>query len=75
MKALIVYVLLVCAGDGVAALVGTVIEKNISSTFSLIFFLLMFFANFVICWLATILIMDGTLKKRNSELPPLPGRA
>jgi hypothetical protein len=75
MKALIIYVLLVSVGAVVAGLIGWVIEKNISATASLIAFLLMFFANFGVCWMATILIMDGTLKNWAGEHPPLPKSA
>ncbi len=74
MKALIIYVLLVCAGTVAAGLIGIVIEKNISPTVSLIVFLPLFFANFVGSWMATILVMDGTLKNWGGEHPPLPER-
>ena len=49
----------------------TMIEKEFSSTLSLIVFLAMFFANFAISWLAVILVMDGSLRDaqgRQSQL-------
>ena len=75
MKALIIYVLLVLAGALLAGFIGSVIETNYSSTLGLIVFLTMFFANFAICWMLTVLIMDGTLKNWSGERPALPKRA
>ena len=62
MKALIIYVTLVIAGAALSAFVGYQIETRVSSALSLIVFLSMFFANFAVCWILTILIMDGSLK-------------
>ena len=61
MKALILYTLFVVAGAVVSALVGMFIEREFSDTLGLIVFLFMFFANFAVCWILTILAMDGTL--------------
>lgn len=63
MKALIIYVVLVIAGALAAGFIGLWIENTYSSGLALIVFLSMFFANFAICWIITILIMDGTLKR------------
>lgn len=63
MKALIIYVVLVVAGAVVAAFIGLAIENTYSSTLGLIVFLAMFFANFGICWILTILVIDRTLKQ------------
>ena len=63
MKALIIYVVLVIAGALAAGFIGLYLENTVSSSLALIVFLSMFFANFAICWIITILIMDGTLKK------------
>jgi hypothetical protein len=71
MKALILYVLFVIIGALVATGIGYWIEKEFSSTLSLVVFLAMFFANFAISWLAVILVMDGSLKDaqgRQSQL-------
>jgi hypothetical protein len=42
--------------------IGYYIEKEFSSTASLVVFLGLFFANFVVSWLAVILAMDGSFK-------------
>jgi hypothetical protein len=71
MKALILYVLFVIIGALVATGIGYWVEKEFSSTLSLIVFLAMFFANFGVSWLAVILVMDGSLKDaqgRQSQL-------
>lgn len=64
MKALIVYVLLVVTGAFVAGFIGLWVERNFGATTSLIVFLSMFFANFAVSWILTILVMDGTLRAR-----------
>jgi hypothetical protein len=71
MKALILYVVFVIIGALVATGIGYWIEKEFSSTLSLIVFLALFFANFGISWLAVILVMDGSLRDaqgRQSQL-------
>jgi hypothetical protein len=62
MKALILYVVFVATGGLVAGLIGYLVEIEVSSAASLIVFLALFFANFVVSWIAVILIMDGSLK-------------
>jgi hypothetical protein len=62
MKALIRYVVFVATGGLVAGLIGYLVEIEVSSAASLIVFLALFFANFVVSWIAVILIMDGSLK-------------
>jgi hypothetical protein len=62
MKALILYVVFVLIGALIATGIGYWIEKEFSSTLSLIVFLAMFFANFAISWLAVVMVMDGSLK-------------
>jgi hypothetical protein len=62
MKALILYVLFVVIGASIAVGIGYVVEREVSSTASLIVFLALFFANFAVSWIAVILVMDGTLK-------------
>jgi hypothetical protein len=71
MKALIMYVVFVIIGALVATGIGYWIEKEFSSTLSLIVFLALFFANFGVSWLAVILVMDGSLRDaqgRQSQL-------
>ena len=62
MKALILYVLFVIIGALVATGVGYWIEREFSSTLSLVVFLALFFANFAVSWIAVILVIDGSLK-------------
>lgn len=62
MKALIVYVGFVVAGAAIAAAIGYFVEKETSPAVSLIVFLALFFANFAASWIATIFVMDGSLK-------------
>jgi hypothetical protein len=61
MKALILYVLFVMIGAATAVGIGYTVEKEISSTASLIVFLALFFANFAVSWIAVIFVMDGSL--------------
>jgi hypothetical protein len=62
MKALILYVVFVIIGGLISVGIGYSVEKEVSSAASLIVFLALFFSNFVVSWLAVILIMDGSLK-------------
>jgi hypothetical protein len=61
MKALILYVLFVMIGAAIAVGIGYTVEKEVSSTASLIVFLALFFANFAVSWIAVIFVMDGSL--------------
>jgi hypothetical protein len=62
MKALILYALFVAAGAVASALIGLFVEREVSTVISLIVFLALFFSNFVISWLAVVLVMDGSFK-------------
>jgi hypothetical protein len=62
MKALILYVVFVVIGALIASGIGYYVEIEFSSAASLVVFLALFFANFVVSWIAVILVMDGTLK-------------
>jgi hypothetical protein len=62
MKALILYVVFVAIGGVISAGIGYYVEKEFSSTASLIVFLTLFFSNFAVSWIAVILAMDGSLK-------------
>jgi hypothetical protein len=61
MKALILYVVFVVIGASIAVAVGYLTEIEVSSAASLAVFLALFFANFVMAWIAVILVMDGSL--------------
>jgi hypothetical protein len=62
MKALVMYVVFVIIGALVATGIGYWVEREFSSTLSLVVFLALFFANFGISWIAVILVIDGSLK-------------
>jgi hypothetical protein len=62
MKALILYVVFVTIGSLLSLAIGYFVETEVSSTASLIVFLALFFANFIVSWIAVILVMDGSLK-------------
>ena len=62
MKALILYVAFVMIGALIATGIGLLIEREVSSAVSLIVFLTLFFANFVVSWVIVILVMDGSLR-------------
>jgi len=62
MKALILYVVFVTIGGLLSVAIGYVVEIEVSSATSLIVFLALFFTNFVVSWIAVILVMDGSLK-------------
>jgi hypothetical protein len=62
MKALILYIVFVVVGAIVAGGIGLLVERQVSSTASLIVFLALFFANFAASWIAVIFVMDGSLK-------------
>jgi hypothetical protein len=62
MKALALYVLFVVIGAAISVAIGLYIEKQFSTTASLVVFLALFFANFGTSWIAVIFVMDGNLK-------------
>jgi type III secretory pathway component EscU len=62
MKALILYVVFVVIGAAIATGLGYLTEIEFSSTASLIVFLALFFSNFVVSWIAVILVMDGSFQ-------------
>jgi hypothetical protein len=62
MKALVLYSVFVAIGAFASAAVGFYVETEVSATLSLVVFLCLFFANFVVSWLAVVLVMDGSLK-------------
>ena len=62
MKALILYVIFVAIGGAIAVGLGYFTEIEFSSTASLVVFLALFFSNFVVSWIAVILVMDGSFK-------------
>jgi hypothetical protein len=67
MKALVLYVFFVIIGALLAGAIGYYTEREVSATASLIVFLVLFFANFVVSWIVVILIMDGSLKDAHGQ--------
>jgi hypothetical protein len=67
MKALVLYVLFVLIGGLISVGVGYYVEKEFSSTASLVVFLALFFSNFAVSWIGVILVMDGSLKNAQGE--------
>ena len=61
MWGLIIYVTFVVIGAVVSAVIGYYVEKQTSPAISLLVFLCLFFSNFVIAWLATVMVIDGSL--------------
>ncbi len=61
MRALL-YVVFATIGCLLAVAVGYMVEPVVSMTASLIVFLALFFANFVVSWMAVVLVMNGPLK-------------
>jgi hypothetical protein len=67
MKALILYSVFVTIGAIGSGTIGYFVEIETSSAMSLLVFLSLFFLNFVVSWIAVILVMDGTLKDWRGE--------
>lgn len=62
MKALVLYVTFVVCGVALSVVTGVFVERQTSSAVGLIVFLSMFFTNFAVAWILTVLVMDGSLK-------------
>jgi|SRR5258708_38833900 hypothetical protein len=58
----LLYVVFITIGGLLAVAVGYLVEPAVSMTASLIVFLAVFFANFVVSWIAVVLVMNGPLK-------------
>jgi hypothetical protein len=67
MRALVIYVGFVIACNAASIFVGSFIERHTSSELGLIVILGMFFASLVVSWIATVLVMDGSLKNFFAE--------
>jgi hypothetical protein len=67
MKALALYVIFVTIGALLATGIGYYTEIEVSAAASLVVFLALFFANFVVSWIAVIFVMDGSLKDAYGE--------
>jgi hypothetical protein len=58
----LLYVVFVTIGGLLAVAIGYLVEPMVSMTASLSVFLALFFANFVVSWMAVVLVMNGPLK-------------
>jgi RsiW-degrading membrane proteinase PrsW (M82 family) len=67
MKALILYAGFVFAWSAVGVLIASYIERATSPEIGTIVLLGMFFSGLVISWIATVFVMDGSLKNFNGE--------
>src|SRR5262245_53064846 len=61
MRALL-YVVFVTSGVLLSLAIGCLVEAAVQMTASLIVFLTLFFANFIVSWIAVLLIMNGSLR-------------
>jgi ABC-type transport system involved in multi-copper enzyme maturation permease subunit len=66
MRALL-YVVFVTIGGVLSVAIGYLVEPEVSMTVSLIVFLAVFFANFVISWIAVVLVTNGSLKNAHGR--------
>jgi hypothetical protein len=67
MRALILYVGFVIASTAAAVLIGSYIERQTSPQIGLIVILALFFTSLVVSWIATVFVMDGSLKNFRAE--------
>jgi hypothetical protein len=63
----LLYFAFVTIGGFLAVAIGYVVEPVMSMTASLTVFLALFFANFVVSWIAVVLVMNGPLKDANGR--------
>jgi hypothetical protein len=67
MKALILYGGFVIASTASAVLIGSYIEQRTSPQVGTIVMLALFFTGLVVSWIASVFIMDGSLKNFYAE--------
>ena len=67
MKALILWVGFVIAWTAAGVLICSYLERATSPQIGSIFLLAMFFSGLVISWIATVFVMDGSLKNFTAE--------
>jgi biotin transporter BioY len=67
MKALILYAGFVIAWIAAGVLISSYIERLTSSQIGSIVLLAMFFSGLVVSWVATVFVMDGSLKNFSAE--------
>jgi hypothetical protein len=67
MKALILYAGFVIAWTAAGVLISSYVERITSPQISTIVLLAMFFSSLVVSWIATVFVMDGSLKNFTAE--------
>jgi hypothetical protein len=67
MKALILYGGFVIASTAAAVLIGSYIEHQTSPQVGTVVMLALFFTGVVVSWIATVFIVDGSLKNFHAE--------
>jgi hypothetical protein len=67
MKALIVWAGFVIAWTALGVFISSLIERVTSPQISTVFLLAMFFSGLVVSWIATVFVMDGSLKNFTAE--------
>jgi biotin transporter BioY len=67
MKALILYAGFVIAWTAAGVLISSYVERITSPQIGTIILLAMFFSGLVVSWIATVFVMDGSLKNFTAE--------
>ena len=67
MKGLLLYAGFVIASTVAAVVIGSYIEAYASPEVGTLVMLALFFTGLVVSWIATVFVMDGSLKKFNAE--------
>jgi RsiW-degrading membrane proteinase PrsW (M82 family) len=67
MKALILWAGFVIAWTALGVFISSFIERVASPQIGTVFLLAMFFSGLVVSWIATVLVMDGSLKNFTAE--------
>jgi hypothetical protein len=67
MKGLLLYAGFVIAGTAAAVVIGKFVEPQTSPEVGTIVMLVLFFTSLVVSWIATVFVMDGSLKNFYAE--------
>jgi hypothetical protein len=67
MKALILYAGFVIASSAASVAIGSLIERQTSAQVGTLVMLALFFTGLVVSWIATVFVMDGSLKNFYAE--------
>jgi hypothetical protein len=67
MRALLIYAGFVIVCNAAGIFVGSFIERHTSPNIGLIVILGMFFASLIVSWIATVFVMDGSLRNFFAE--------